>query len=694
MNNKLNLDEIFARDAERKKQKKGQHQELTLRDYLSILEKDPLIAQNSSSRILEMCLEKGTEDIPEGERWLGTEKRYNIFSRKLFGVEKPANEVMTFLMAGAAGLPIGKYILLLVGPTGSGKSTMVDILKQELEAYKIRPLYSIKGCPMHQEPLLAIPRYLRPEFEKKLGVKIKGDLCPPCRHILEEKTEDTGVVNWLDIPVETFTFSINAARGIGSFEPADDKSSDISELVGKENIGITSNPKKGHTHWNAFTLSGELEKANRGIFEGIELIKADDKLLWVFISAAEEQKLKVRGSNFPHVSIDEVLIGHTNMTEFKKFSTHQENEAFHSRTLVVAWPYTLRIKDEVALYNKLIRTESSYSDLTKCHIAPGTFEIAAIFAILTRLNESQTGLDSLTKLKVYNGSKALTELNKDNEKIPTDIRQLIEEGQGSPDLSKREGMFGVDPRDVMAALNTALVEQGQGCLTPLTAIRALRKVFDHRMGYTPEDIERFKLLLSSGEKGSVMQEYKNFVINRVSKAYLRAYEDLAKILVDNYIKEAQFYRDQKRKFVRGQTMEIPRDNLTGKPKEPNIKLLRSIEEHIPINESEADTYRGEILETLGFMKIEFEKNKSNETFSYYDNYPPLAKAAEKKLLNDSRATLTIILDPGKPRGTEENKRINDLFTELTEPSSKKEEDRHCEICAREAVDRTAEFIQE
>ncbi len=694
MTDKLNLDAIFAEDAERKKAKKGQHQELTLRDYLKLLEKDPLIAQNSPSRLLEMCLAEGVEDIPETERWLGTEKRYKIFSKRLFGVEKPVHEIISFLKAGAAGLPMGKYILLLVGPTGSGKSTFVSILTQELEKYNTRPIFTIKGCPMHQEPLLLLPRYLQREFEQKLGVKIKGDLCPPCRHTLEEHTdEETGVINWLNIPVETFTFSINGARGIGSFEPADDKSSDVSELVGKQNIGITANPKKGHNHWQAYDLTGELEKSNRGVFEGIEMIKADDKLLWVFISAAEEQKIKVRGSNFPHISIDEVLIGHTNMTEYKKFSVRQENEAFHSRALVIPWRYNLRIKDEVALYHKLIRNESAYSDLTKCHIAPGTFEIAATFAILTRLNDAQTGLDNLTKLKIYNGDKALTELNKDKEKIPTDIRQLIEEGQGSSDLSKREGMFGVDPRDVMAALNTALVEQDQGCLTPLTAIRSLRKVFDHRMGYTPEDVDRFKLLLSSGEKGSVMQEYKEFVVNRVSKAFLRAYDDLARKQVDDYIFEAQFEQSLKNKFVRGQTIEVPRD-AAGKPKEPKTKFLRSIEEYVPIGESEAQTFRGEILATLGFMKIRYEKENPGKVFSFYDNYPPLAKAADKKLLADSRSSLTLVLDPNKPKGQEDNKRVADLYTALTEPPSGKEEDKHCKICAEEAVERTREFLTE
>jgi len=194
------------------------------------------------------------------------------------------------------------------------------------------------------------------------------------------------------------------------------------------------------------------------------------------------------------------------------------------------------VKDEVRVYRKLIQQESDFAKLKNIHIAPGTLELAATFAILTRLSQSQTGIDSLTKLKIYNGDKVLTELE-NKEKVPVDIRHLLEEGQNSEDISKREGMFGVGSRDVLAALNTALVEEAghNGCLTPLKAIYALRRGFEHRMGYTPEDLDRFKLLLSAGEAKGVPSEYKDFIVKTVSRAFLAAYDDLARELFDKYI---------------------------------------------------------------------------------------------------------------------------------------------------------------
>ncbi|MDO8515624.1 MAG: hypothetical protein Q7S28_00035 [bacterium] len=673
-NGKIDFNGIIEKDAERKRQRHGDYREITFGEYLKLVEADPLLAQNSPSRLLEVILGGGTEEISLREQgFVGSKDaptRYKLFSNRLFGVDRSVYQVVKYFEAGANQLSTGKQLLLLVGPTASGKSTFANILKHALENYSQRPVYKIKGCPMFEEPLHLLPRYLRGELEKALNVRIKGDLCPPCRALLHDNYTDpkTGVVNWKDVPVETFTFSIQGTRGIGSFEPSDEKSQDVTELVGRENISITST--KGYEHPLAYSLSGELEKANRGICEGRELIKADEKFLWVFISVAEEQEIKIQGSSFPHLSVDTVVVGHTNLNEFKKFSSNQANEALHDRIYVVLMPYPLRIQDEVKVYDKLIKEESNFAHLANCHIAPGSLELAALFAILTRLTESKMGVDLLTKAKYYNGERALTEID-DSAKNPVDLRVLIEEGQSNHDISRREGMFGVSSRDVLAAINTELVKRADGCLTPLAVVKALREVFEHRMGYAPEEIERFKGILNE----TVMAEYKDFVVRKVSQAFLRTYSDLAKELFEKYVREAKFHRSQKRKFVRGAD-DIARDTMTGKVKEPDEKFLRSIEEQVPVNSSEAEIFRAEILEYMA----------TNPNFSF-ETYPPLARAVEKKLLSDSRAILSLVLNPDKPKGEEEKKRTKDLFDGL-------ENEGCCLTCAREMVEKASEFLRD
>jgi len=693
------LQDVFDKDAERKREDAKQDKVITFHEYLALLEDDPKIAQNSPARLREIVLKygDGVVEIPEDERWLGVSKRYPMFSDDLYGVEKPIAEFLEYLGTGAAGLSTGKQPVVFVGPPASGKSTAVTIIKRELEAYRDRKVYFIKSCPKHEEPLHLLPRHLRPKFEEKYKVKIEGDLCPHCRyHLMEHGVEDEsggrmtfkdedGTLRWWEFPVEVMTFSRQAPRGIGSFEPSDEKSQDVSELVGGEVVGISQNPKFGPTHPYAWDLNGEVEHGERGIVEAREIFKKgiDERILWVFINIAEEKELKVQGSSFPHISVDTVTIGHCNLAGFKDFSNNEGQEGLHNRFYVIQFPYPLRVSDEVRVYRKLIEQESKFKDLLDCHIAPGALELAAIFSILTRLKPSNMGISLIDKMKVYNREKVLVEL-KDKDQNPVDLRSLIEEGQADDDIAKREGMFGVSSRDVLAALNIAIVKEGKegggkGCLTPLGAIRALRGVFDHRMGYSPEKVSKFRELLQAGEGGSVMAEYKEFVLKAVTRAFLRAYDDLSRDLFRQYIEGATFVRTQRRKFVRAEMRDIERDDLTGKPKDVESvrKFLRSIERHISgVDEAGADIFQGEILELMG----------SDPSFGY-DTYPPLRLAVEKELLAGAQTTLKLVLDPHKAKDEDTVERRGDLFKEL-------EEQGHCPICSEENVKNAAEFISE
>ena len=199
------------------------------------------------------------------------------------------------------------------------------------------------------------------------------------------------------------------------------------------------------------------------------------------------------------------------------------------------------------------------------------------------------------------------------------------------------------------------------------------------MGYSPEEVAKYRELLSAGEGGGAMAEYKEYVLKSVSRAFLHAYDDLARDLFRQYLEGANFVRRQGRKFVRGEMSDVERDDLTGKPKDIDSvkKFLHTIEQHIGgIDESSADVFQGEILELMG----------SDPNFGY-DSYPPLRQAVEKKLLSDAQTTLKLVLDPNRPKDEEARKRTGDLYEEL-------EKTGHCKVCAAEIVKNAAEFLSE
>src|SRR5918994_3100565 len=158
----------------------------TFRDYFELVTQQPRLAQLSHARINDMVHAAGVEKLNEGTR--DEIARYRFFASELFGIEEPIARFVEYFKSAAQRLEVRKRILLLMGPVGGGKSTIVNMLKRGLEDWtraEEGAVYAIKDCPMHEEPLHLIPHELRAEIDKHYGIYIEGDLCPQCRYALD-----------------------------------------------------------------------------------------------------------------------------------------------------------------------------------------------------------------------------------------------------------------------------------------------------------------------------------------------------------------------------------------------------------------------------------------------------------------------------------------------------------------------------
>lgn len=645
MRDSINFKSIIEED--RQKERKV-HWEGTCLEYLDIIKKNPQIAQLAPGRLFDVIISKGSEVVPDKEKLQGYEDlvQYNFFQQELFGIEEPLHDIVKFLKAGARKTETGKRILILVGPVSSGKSTIATLLKRGLEEHET-PIYAIKGCPMHEEPLHLIPRHLREKWNDILGVKIEGDLCPMCRfNLTEAKDEqgrylyrDEGKVFWEKFPVEQIVLSELARRGIGTFLPSDPKNQDITELIG--HVDLSKITQFGETDPRAYSLDGELEIANRGLIEYIEILKCDIKFHYVLITVAQEQLIKAPG--FPQIYADLVILSHTNQTEFDKFKAVKENEALHDRMYPIFVPHPLKVDEEEKIYQKLI----ARSEFKEMHIAPYTLKVAAMFAVLTRLTESDLCPDLIKKMKYYNGEAVM-----EKEKDPVDIKELRQEGR-----RKGEGMKGISPRFVVNALNVALGEKEEKkCLNPVDAIRALRANFPHHIGFSDEEEEKyFEFLI--GEKASVSAEYKEIAKKQVNRAFLAAYEDQAQTLFDNYIQNARAFC-LKKKIL---------DPITGEERDPDEKLMGSIEERIGVSESSKREFR------QGIFVFQSDALSQDREFSF-ESYSPLQEAIEKKLIADLKDVVSLTIADKTRRDPKTLKRRQDALEGLKRKG-------YCDVCA-------------
>src|SRR5690349_21503884 len=143
----------------------------TFADYFELVRNNPSIARLAHARVYDMIVESGIESDDHGD------SRYNFFANDIYGIDAALDQLVEYFHSAAQRLEVRKRILLLMGPVGGGKSTLVSLLKRGLEQYTrsdAGAVYAIAGCPMHEEPLHLVPDALRPEIEREFGIYVEG----------------------------------------------------------------------------------------------------------------------------------------------------------------------------------------------------------------------------------------------------------------------------------------------------------------------------------------------------------------------------------------------------------------------------------------------------------------------------------------------------------------------------------------
>lgn len=608
-------------------------------EYLDLVRKNPRVTRNAFQRMYDMIVEAGKEDYLDFKKQV---VRYKFFDDgrnngkdAVFGLDIPLMKLVNVLKAAALGYGTEKRVILLHGPVGSAKSTICRLIKKGVEAYSrtdAGAMYTFewidennelegllgKGVrvfpsPMHEEPLLLIPDELRASVCEGLNksqdgvfrVSIEGELCPPSRFIFNTLiSRYNGDLKKVlsHIRVKRLFLSEADRIGIGTFQPKDEKNQDSTELTGDINYrkiaeyGSDSDPR-------AFNFDGEFNVANRGIIEFVEVLKLDVAFLYDLLGASQEHRIKPK--KFAQTHIDEVIIGHTNEPEYRRLQDNEFMEALRDRTVKIDIPYITRWTDEINIYKKDFNSQK----MRGISIAPHTIEMAAMWALLTRLEKpKKANLTRLQKLKLYNG-KTLPNYTEDN------VKELRKE-------SVREGLDGISPRYIQDKLSNAIVaaqQNNKGSVNPFMVMNELESGLKHHSLLSNEELKNeYRELLSV-----VKQEYEEIIKAEVQRA-ISADESALSRLCGNYIDNVKAYTQK----------EKVRNQFTGQDEEPNEPLMRSIEEKIDIPESRKDDFRREIMNYIGALAIEGKK------FDYKMN-ERLHKALELKLFEDQKDSIKL-----------------------------------------------------
>ncbi len=549
--------------------------------------------------MLRWMQRKESEDAEDGE--------FRLFSHELFGIDTALRRIMDYFKAASAGSEVGRRLLLLLGPPSGGKSSLVILIKRGLEEYSHTEegaLYALKGSPLHENPLNLVPYTLRSEFRETYGLDIQGDLSPFSQAILEQ--EYSG--DFMRYPVERVFLSEAQRVGVGTYAPHDPTTADIADLIGSVDLSkVSEYGDEGDPR--AWSWSGAVYSASRGLLEMIEILKVKREFLYLLLTLTQEKNVKV--SRFPLIHVDETIVAHTNLAEFRKFLQEKENEALLDRMVIVQVPYTLNFHDESKIYRKLIAQAPTFMDV---HLDPHALKIAALFAVLSRVMPSEReDLDLSKKVKFYAGEDVEGYSQSEIDRIRNEF--------------ENEGLSGVSPRFVVNALSNAISRSETKSLTSMEVLVTLKDAIESDARIEAKQKREWVDFLVTARKDF----YNHWVKEDVHKALFVSFEEESESLLEKYLDEVEAALDNREVL----------DPITGESREPDERFLRAVEEKINISDAGKQTFRQEVVRKAMVAY------KKGEKFSL-DSHGRLKEAMEKYLFEERRDVLRLVTSIARP----------------------------------------------
>ena len=530
-----------------------------------------------------------------------------LFDDELYGIDEALDRLVDYFKAASAGSEVGRRLLLLLGPPSGGKSTLVILLKRGLEEYShtdAGALYAIHGCPVHESPLHLVPHTLRPQFRQTYGVEISGELCPYC--VTRLAHDFSG--DFMQMPVNRIFITEAGRIGVGTDAPHDPTTADIADLVGSVDLSkVSQYGDEGDPR--AWSWSGAVFAASRGLLEMIEILKVKREFLYLLLTLTQEKNVKV--SRFPLIYMDETILAHTNLAEFRKFLQESENEALLDRMVIIQVPYTLSYKDEAHIYRKLTSSTQAFREV---HLDPHALHVAAVFAIFTRLQEGDDKeAEVAKKVRLYAGE--------DVEGVPASEVEKIRA------KTPEEGLSGVSPRFVINALSNAIIQSQARSLTSMEVLLAIKDAIESDARMDAKKKRKWVDFLVIVRKDF----YNRWVKEDVHKALFVSFEQEAQDLLNKYLDEVEATLDHK-------TLKDP---ITSEERKPDERFLRSVEDKIKISDSGKVSFRQEVVrKAMGAYK-------RGEKFTL-DSHAQLHEAIEQYLFESRRDVLRLVSSATRP----------------------------------------------
>ena len=704
---------------------------LSFDEYLALVAEKPEEQLRGSARYAADMMDQRGEALFEESH----------AARKVVGQEAVRGAIyrafQTFARQG-----VNNKLVLLHGPNGSAKSSIIQALMAGLEHYSNEPegaLYTFnwifplerytKGgiglntyssgpnkdsefssyaklpdeevsaripSDLKDHPFLIIPIDQRkPLLEKILGKEkadeiwatmpaylTKGDLNHRCKDIFNSLlTANDGDFKkvLMHVQVERYFFARRFRKGLVTIEPQLHVDAQYHQLTYNKSMG--SLPASLQS-LNMFALTGDLVDGNRGMIEYSDLLKRPIDTYKYLLIACETGAVNV-GASIAY--LDTLLLGSSNELQLDAFKEFPDFTSFKARIELIRVPYLLSVTEEMQIYQSELGHIA-----TEKHVTPHTDWTLALWAVLTRLKKPNSinyppnistiisNLTPLDKANLYDSGEMPAALSPEDRKLLKSSIRRLREEYTN--IPYYEGRMGASAREIKSILFGAAQNTEYPCLSPLAVLREMEDFVKRVSEY-----EFLKQDLKDGYHDSV--EF----INVVRNEYL--------IKVDREVRDSLGlydsgqWEDFLKKYVQHIALVLKKEkvknSITGRLEDPDLSLVSEFEKIVgaPTDEGDRNNFRQNIISQVGAWSLDH----ANKAVVYAKVFPEFWTKLEKHYYSSQKARLTkmhdALLSYGKKGDESSRNAINEedrLLASQTVENMKTKLG-YCEDCAREAI---------
>ncbi|MFN0062586.1 MAG: PrkA family serine protein kinase [Myxococcaceae bacterium] len=690
--------------------------------------------RNAAQYLRDMMDHFGTELL---EHPAGRLRRFKLFDLtegeregRIAGQEEVQNAIYrvlgNFVRTGRAD-----KLILLHGPNGSAKSSIVDALKRGAERYSRVPegaLYRlnwvfpteklVKGsigfgekisgagelatyahlesenvdvrlsCEVRDHPLFVVPREERqqliaqaipnpkPDESDVAQYVSRGELCPKCRSIytaLLASYNGDYLKVLRHVQVERFYLSRRYQIGAVTIEPQVSVDAAVQQVTADRS---QANLPPALHNTALFTPHGPLVAANRGIVEYSDLLKRPLEAFKYLLGFSETGEVPL--DHFV-LQLDEVLIASSNEKHLAAFKELPDFASFKGRIELVRVPYLRRFRTEQEIYDAQIGPQTVGK-----HVAPHATAVAAMWAVLTRLKkpvveryaqdakELVDGLGPVDKLKMYDKAQPPDRLNLSQAKaLRAVLQNLYQESEPYPNY---EGRSGASAREIKTALFNAAQHRDFKCLSPLAVLAELSALV--------RDKSVYEFLQQDVVDG--YHDHEEFL--RVVEAALLDWVDGEVRESMGLVSEAQ-YRDWAERYVQHMSHWVKGEKMlnrvTGETERPDEKRMSEFEAIVMPKGEDAGEFRRGLIAQIGAHKVDH----PDERMDYSQIFPELFRRIRehffeerKRVLQRNAENVLKFLSEDKAQlSTKERSQVEETLQAMHKRYG------YCEHCAKDAI---------